>query len=93
MLEPEDLWRMLLELSDNDRLKILRELKKEADVTTLSKLVGLTTQEASRQVFRLRQARLLLKDQKGFYRLTSYAELVRALRKLVLNEKSGEEKK
>ena len=77
MLESEDLCCLLFELSSDDRLNILRQLKKEAaSVTTLSKLVDLTTQEASRQVFRLKKAGLLLKDQKGFYRLTSYAELV-----------------
>jgi len=77
MLESGDLCCLLFELSSDDRLSILRELKKEAaSVTTLSKLLDLTTQEASRQVFRLKQAGLLLKDQKGFYRLTSYAELV-----------------
>lgn len=77
MLKPEDLCCLLFELSSDDRLNILRELKKEAaSVTTLSKLVDLTTQEASRQVFRLKEAGLLLKDQKGLYRITSYAELV-----------------
>jgi len=77
MLKSEDLCCLLFELSSDDRLNILRQLKKEAaSVTTLSKLVDLTTQEASRQVFRLKKAGLLLKDQKGLYRLTSYAELV-----------------
>ena len=77
MLESADLCRLLFELSSDDRLNILRELKKEAaSVTELSKLLDLTTQESSRQVFRLKQAGLLLKDQRGFYRLTSYAELV-----------------
>jgi len=77
MLKPEDLCCLLFELSSDDRLNILQHLKKEAaSVTTLSKLVDLTTQEASRQVFRLKKAGLLLKDPKGFYRLTSYAELV-----------------
>ena len=77
MLESEDLCCLLFELSSDDRLSILRELKKEAaSVTRLSKLLELTIQEASRQVFRLKKAGLLLKDQRGLYRLTSYAELV-----------------
>ena len=77
MLESEYLCRLLFELSSDDRLNILRELKKEAaNVTALSKLLDLTTQETSRQVFRLKQAGLLFKDQKGFHRLTSYAKLV-----------------
>lgn len=77
MLESEDLCCLLFELSSDDRLNILRELKKEAArVTTLSRLLDLTSQETSRQVFRLKQAGLLLKDQKGFHRLTPYAELV-----------------
>jgi predicted transcriptional regulator len=77
MLELDSLCCLLFELSSDDRLNILLELKKEAaSVTKLSKLLDLTTQEASRQVSRLKQAGLLLKDQKGFYRLTSYAELV-----------------
>ena len=77
MLESEDLCCLLFELSSDDRLDILQELeKKAASVTALSKLLDLTTQEASRQVSRLKQAGLLLKDQRGFYRLTSYAGLV-----------------
>jgi predicted transcriptional regulator len=77
MLELDSLCCLLFELSSDDRLNILLELKKEAaSVTKLSKLLDLTTQEASRQVSRLKQAGLLLKDQKGFHRLTSYAELV-----------------
>jgi predicted transcriptional regulator len=73
----EGLCSLLFELSSNDRLNILRELKKEAvGVTTLSKLLDLSTQEASRQVIRLKEAGLMRKDQRGFYRLTSYAELV-----------------
>jgi len=77
MLGLEKLCSLLFELSSDDRLNILRELsKKAAGVTALSKLLDLTTQETSRQVFRLKGAGLLRRDQKGFYRLTSYAELV-----------------
>jgi len=76
MLESEDLCCLLFELSSDDRLNILRELEKEASVTALAKLLDLTTQETSRQVFRLKQAGLLLKNQKGLYLLTSYAKLV-----------------
>lgn len=77
MLESEDLCSLLFELSSDDRLNILLELKKQrARVTTLARLLGLTAQETSRQTFRLKQAGLLLKDQKGFHQLTSYAELL-----------------
>lgn len=68
---------LLFELSSDYRLRILQELNKEpANVTKLSRMLELTTQETSRQVFRLKEIGLLRKDDKGLYRLTSYAELV-----------------
>jgi DNA-binding transcriptional ArsR family regulator len=73
----EKLGGLQSELSSCDRLSILKELGNDAiGVTKLSKKLGLTTQETSRQVFRLKEAGLLRKDNRGLYRLTSYAELV-----------------
>jgi len=77
MLDSEELCSLLFELSSDDRLGILRELRQHAvGVTTLSRVLDLTTQETSRQVFRLKEAGLIRKDQRGFYRLTSYADIV-----------------
>lgn len=72
----EELGSLLFELSSCDRLNILNDLiRGTGGVTELSKKLGLTPQETSRQVLRLKEAGLLRKDQNGFYRLTSYAEL------------------
>jgi predicted transcriptional regulator len=79
----EKLSSLLFELSSCDRLSILKELVDGSiGVTKLSKKLGLTTQETSRQVFRLKEAGLLHKDHRGLYCLTSYA-------KLALNQLEG----
>lgn len=73
----ENLCDLLFELSNEDRLRILHQLNKEAmNVTNLSKALGLTTQESSRHVSRLSEVGLTQKDIDGFHRLTSYGELV-----------------
>jgi len=72
----ENLCSFLFELSNEDRLRILRQLDKEAmKVTELSKELGLTTQECSRHLSRLAEARLTKKDVEGYIHLTPYGEL------------------
>ena len=73
----ENLCNLLFELSNEDRLRILHQLNKEAmNVTNLSKTLDLTTQESSRHISRLGEVGLTQKDIDGFHRLTSYGELV-----------------
>ncbi len=77
MEESKNFRDLLFELSGEDRLDILQELRKRsANVTTLASSLDLTTQETSRQVSRLKKASLLRKDQRGCYHVTSYAGLV-----------------
>ena len=72
----KNLCNLLFELSNEDRLRILRQLEKEAmKVTELSKELGLTTQECSRHLSRLAEARLTKKDVDGYIHLTPYGEL------------------
>lgn len=73
----ERLCELLFELSNGDRLRILRELKKTAaNVTRLAKTLDLTTQEISRHINRLKETGLVRKDHEGRCHLTSYADLV-----------------
>lgn len=73
----EDLCDLLFELSNEDRLRILYQLNKEAmNVTNLSKTLSLTTQESSRHISRLGKAGLTQKDVDGFHHLTPFGELV-----------------
>jgi len=69
----ERLCDILFELSNEDRLEILFKLHDEVmKVTTLSRELGITTQECSRHVARLSEARLVEKDPEGFFGLTQY---------------------
>ena len=73
----EKLCNLLFELSNEDRLRILNAIDKEAtNVTNLSNTLGLTTQECSRHVSRLSKARLTSKDVEGLHHLTPYGELI-----------------
>jgi predicted transcriptional regulator len=68
---------ILFELSNDDRRRILFSLKeKPMRLTQISKNLGLTVQETSRQISRLEEVGLEYKDPKGFHHLTHYAELV-----------------
>ena len=72
----ENLCDLLFELSNEDRLRILIQLNKEAmNVTRLSKELWLTTQESSRHVSRLGEVGLTRKDVDGYIHLTPYGEL------------------
>ena len=73
----ENLCNLLFEVSNEDRLRILLQLDKEAlNATNLSKELGLTIQESSRHLSRLSRVELIQKDVEGFYHLTPYGELI-----------------
>lgn len=73
----ENLCDLFFELSNEDRLRILYQINKEAmNVTNLSKELNLTIQEASRHLSRLSDVGLTQKDSEGLYHLTFYGELV-----------------
>ena len=77
MKELENLCALFFELSSEDRLRILREIEKEAtNVSGLSRKLNLTTQESSRHTSRLSDVGLARKDSNGLYHLTPYGELV-----------------
>ena len=77
MKELENLCALFFELSSEDRLRILRQIEKEAtNVSGLSRKLNLTTQESSRHTSRLSDVGLAQKDSSGLYRLTPYGELV-----------------
>jgi DNA-binding transcriptional ArsR family regulator len=62
----EDLCNLLFEVSNEDRLRILLQLDKEAlNATNLSKELDLTIQESSRHLSRLSRVKLIQKDVEG----------------------------
>jgi len=72
----ERLCDLYFELSNEDRLRILRQLHDEPmKVTMLSRLLEITNQECSRHLSRLQEANLATKDTEGRYHLTPYGEL------------------
>ncbi len=69
----ERLCDIFFELSNEDRLEILFKLQEDRmKVTTLSRELELTTQECSRHIARLSEAKLVAKDSEGFFELTQY---------------------
>lgn len=73
----ESLCDLLFEVSNEDRLKILRRLQEGGlSVTGLSRALDLTTQESSRHLTRLGDVGLTNRDADGLYSLTPYASLV-----------------
>ena len=67
----ESLCDLLFEVSNEDRLRILRELHaREMNVTTLARAIEVTTQEVSRHLSRLTE-----KNPYGPYRLTPFGVL------------------
>jgi predicted transcriptional regulator len=71
----EALQNLLFELAGSDRLKILHELKnKPQKLSFLSKRLNFTVQETSRNVSRLAEAKLIMKEADGCFRLTPYGE-------------------
>jgi len=73
----EDLCSLLFELSNEDRLRILRQLENESmNVTGLSRKLNLTTQESSRHISRLGGTGLTRKDTEGYHHITPYGNLM-----------------
>jgi predicted transcriptional regulator len=72
----ERLCDIFFEFSNEDRLKIMQKLREEStNVTLLAQELGITTQECSRHVARLSEARLTSKNPEGTYSLTQYGSL------------------
>jgi predicted transcriptional regulator len=71
----ERLCNLLFELSNEERLTILTHLKQEPmKLTRLSQILKYTPQEASRNVSRLSEARLIRRDSDGTYYLSTLGE-------------------
>ena len=71
----ENVCSLFFELSNEDRLRILLELEKEPlKLTNISKILDLTSSESHRQLSRLLEAKLVVKDVQGFFSLTPFAE-------------------
>lgn len=69
----ERLSELLFEFSNEDRLRIVTELAKEAmNLTSLSKHLSLTVQETSRHLSRLSKAKIIEKMSDGVYKPTPY---------------------
>jgi predicted transcriptional regulator len=67
----KDLGGLLFELSNEDRLNILRELKKNPmRLSRISEKFGSTVPETARNILRLNEEDLIVKDSGGFYHLT-----------------------
>lgn len=75
----ESLCDTLFEISNEDRLRILHQLDVEAtNVTSLSRELDITTQEASRHLSRLGVVGMTLKDPDGNHHITPYGRLILA---------------
>ena len=71
----ERLCNLLFELSNEERLTILTHLKQEPmKLTRLSQILKYRPQEASRNVSRLSEARLIRRDSDGTYHLSPLGE-------------------
>lgn len=80
----ERLCDIFFEFSNEDRMKIMQKLRGESmNVTLLAQELGITTQECSRHVARLSEARLTVKEPEGTYSLTQYGSL---FLKLILSQ-------
>ena len=72
----ESLCDLLFEVSNEDRLRLLRELRDhEMNVTAIARAIEVTTQEVSRHLSRLTEVGLTEKDPDGPYRLTPFGML------------------
>jgi len=73
----EELCNLFFELSNEERMNILRELQKgSANITGLSRTIDISTQEVSRHVSRLIERDVVYKDGSGSYWLTPFGDLV-----------------
>src|SRR4030067_1610107 len=73
----ENFSTLLFELSSTDRLDILFLLKKTPlKLSQISSKLDVTVQETSRNITRLSEAKLIIKDVDGAFHLTPYGEEV-----------------
>lgn len=67
---------LLFEVSNEDRLSILRELRdREMNVTTIARTIDVTTQEVSRHLSRLTEVGLTEKDPNGPYIASAFPHI------------------
>jgi predicted transcriptional regulator len=72
----EDSSSLLFELSNDERMTILKNLCKEKlKLSHIAKIQDITATEASRHLQRLSDARLIQKDVDGFFHLTKYGQI------------------
>jgi predicted transcriptional regulator len=75
-LDMEHLCDLYFELSNEDRLEILQKLREDAmNVTGLARELSITTQECSRHLARLSEAKLVERGPDGSYSLSQYGRL------------------
>jgi len=73
----KDLCDLFFELSNEDRMRILRELQKgSVNITGLSRALDVSTQEVSRHVSRFLDRDVVTRDGSGAYFLTPFGDLV-----------------
>ncbi len=76
----KNLWNLLFELSSEERTGILLTVKSEKmRLTSLAEKMNFTVTEASRQMQRLSEVKLIQRDAEGFYSATKYGELCATL--------------
>ena len=76
----ESLCDLLFEMSNEDRLGLLRRLEESSsNITGLSRALGIANQEVSRHTARLAEVGLTRKDPEGLHHLTHYGRLVLGL--------------
>jgi predicted transcriptional regulator len=69
----ENVCNLFFELSNENRLRIMLELEKEPlKLTHISKKLDLTSSDTHRQLSRLSETKLVVKDVEGFFRLTPF---------------------
>jgi predicted transcriptional regulator len=72
----KNLWGLLFELSSEERVGVLLAVKAEKmKLSSLADRMKFTATEASRQLQRLGEAKLIQRDSEGFYTITKYGEL------------------
>ncbi|MEM0117844.1 MAG: transcriptional regulator FilR1 domain-containing protein [Conexivisphaerales archaeon] len=68
---------LLFAVSNQDRLKILKEVSRgRKRLTQCSKLINATNQECTRHLHRLYEQGLIEKDQVGFYKITPFGRIL-----------------
>ena len=72
----ENLWTLLFELSSEERMRILLAVKAEKmRLSSIAERMKFTATEASRQLQRLSEAKLIQRNSDGFFTITKYGEL------------------